>query len=181
MDLKEIESGVNPDIHWYYQTKKIPLFRYIEKLYKLERQKFNIIDLGAGSGFFSQELYKNYAQFINNICLVDIGYADEDIILSSRTSSEKRKEIPPNISHSLVMMMDVLEHAENDLDLLIKIKRASSGKNYFLDITEDIRLQIYKGYLQMQILILLIFIMFMEVFIPWYGYCENLKHLIPRT
>src|SRR3989339_542206 len=148
MDLKEIESGVNPDIHWYYQTKKIPLFRYIEKLYKLERQKFNIIDLGAGSGFFSQELYKNYAQFINNICLVDIGYADEDIILSSRTSSEKRKEIPPNISHSLVMM-------------------------FILDITEDIRLQIYKGYLQMQILILLIFIMFMEVFIPWYGYCEN--------
>ncbi len=131
MDLKEIESGVNPDIHWYYQAKKLPLFRYIEKLYKLERQKFNIIDLGAGSGFFSQELYKNYTQFINNICLVDIGYTDKEIILSKHTSSEKRKEIPSNISHSLVMLMDVLEHVENDIDLLIKIKRASYGKNYF--------------------------------------------------
>lgn len=131
MDLKEIESGVNPDIHWYYQTKKIPLFRYMEKLYKLERQKFNIIDLGAGSGFFSQELYKNYSQFINNICLVDIGYSDKEIILSRYTPSEKMKEIPSNISHSLVIMMDVLEHVENGLDLLIKIKKASSGKNYF--------------------------------------------------
>lgn len=131
MDLKEIENGVNPDIHWYYQTKKVPLFRYIEKLYKLERQKFNIIDLGAGSGFFSQELCKNYAQFINNSCLVDIGYTDKEIILSRHTTSQKTKEIPSNISHSLVIMMDVLEHVENDLDLLINIKRASSGKNYF--------------------------------------------------
>lgn len=131
MDLKEIESGVNPDIHWYYQTKKIPLFRYIEKLYKLERKKFNIIDLGAGSGFFSNELYKNYAQFINNICLVDTGYTDKEIILSRHTQSEKIKEIPLNISHSLVIMMDVLEHVEDDLDLLIQIKRVSSGKNYF--------------------------------------------------
>ena len=131
MDLKEIASGVNLDIHWYYQTKKIPLFRYIEKLCKLERQKFNVIDIGAGSGFFSNELYKNYAQFINNICLVDTGYTDKEIILSRHAPSEKANVIPSNISHALVIMMDVLEHVEDDLDLLTQIKRASSGKNYF--------------------------------------------------
>ena len=32
MDLKELENGVNPDTHWYYQSKKLPLLRFSEQL-----------------------------------------------------------------------------------------------------------------------------------------------------
>lgn len=58
MDLKELESGVNPNTHWYYQTKKIQLRKFFEKKVVAPRQKVTVIDIGSGSGFFSQEIYK---------------------------------------------------------------------------------------------------------------------------
>lgn len=30
MNLKELENGVNPDTHRYYQSKKLPLLRFAQ-------------------------------------------------------------------------------------------------------------------------------------------------------
>jgi hypothetical protein len=32
MDIKEINSGIDQDTHWYYQSKKLPLFDFFRKL-----------------------------------------------------------------------------------------------------------------------------------------------------
>ena len=45
MDLKELENGVNPNIHWYYQSKKIPLFDYTQKALR-SAQGLDIVDVG---------------------------------------------------------------------------------------------------------------------------------------
>ena len=79
MDLKELASGVDPNKHWYYQTKKIPLFKYFEKISNNNTARLDIIDIGAGSGFFSISLYKKYSDKINKVFLVDIGYTDQEI------------------------------------------------------------------------------------------------------
>ena len=60
MDLNEIESGVIPTSHWYYQSKKVPLLRYFKKLGHIQGKKLTVIDFGAGSGFFTYELINRH-------------------------------------------------------------------------------------------------------------------------
>ena len=75
MDLKELDR-VDPHVHWYYQIKKIPLFKYFESQVVRNNLKVDIIDIGAGSGFFSAELQSKYSIYVNKITLVDKGYTD---------------------------------------------------------------------------------------------------------
>jgi 2-polyprenyl-3-methyl-5-hydroxy-6-metoxy-1,4-benzoquinol methylase len=110
MDLKE-EDILGDDIgrHWYYQSKAAALRRMVGPL-----APQRLLDVGAGSGFFSRHLLANGAQ--SALC-VDVGYPgsrDETVggkpVLFRRDCSETDCD--------LVLMMDVLEHVENDVELV---------------------------------------------------------------
>jgi 2-polyprenyl-3-methyl-5-hydroxy-6-metoxy-1,4-benzoquinol methylase len=110
MDLKE-EDILGNDIgrHWYYQSKAAALRRMVDGL-KPQR----LLDVGAGSGFFSRHLLANGAQ--SALC-VDVGYErswDETVggkaVLYRRDCGETNCD--------LVLMMDVLEHVDNDAGLV---------------------------------------------------------------
>ena len=117
MDLKELENGVNPDVHWYYQSKKLPLFNYAKQL--IGRGKpLTIVDVGAGSGFFALELEKHYGAAIAKVYLVDIGYSAAEIAATEGQKIEKGLAVPPVIENGLVLLMDVLEHLPDDLAML---------------------------------------------------------------
>jgi hypothetical protein len=131
MDLKELESGVDPKIHWYYQSKKIPLFAYVKKIFHRQKKPLTIIDLGSGSGFFMYELYEQIPEMISKIYLVDIGYSDQEIETTKNQVIEKTKELPPRIENAVVVMMDVLEHLEHDTAMLKAIKEKSQDTNFF--------------------------------------------------
>ena len=79
MDLKELESGVDPKVHWYYQSKKVPLFRYFKKVAAATDRPLNVIDFGSGSGFFAYELYEAFPDQIAQVLLIDIGYTEEEL------------------------------------------------------------------------------------------------------
>jgi len=135
MDLKELESGVDQSTHWYYQSKKVPLFRYFKQLLKEQNKKMTVIDFGSGSGFFAYELWKAFPDQIEDVLLIDIGYSEDELEETKNLPVKKLHYIPEGIDDCVVMMMDVLEHIEND-DAIIKDIKRRVGENahYFITV-----------------------------------------------
>lgn len=110
MDLKE-EDILGADIgrHWYYRAKSAALRRAVAPL-----QPRHILDVGAGSGFFSRHLLeKTNAKAA--LC-VDTGYpADRDD--SSHGKPVRFRQTIGAVDCDLVLMMDVLEHVDDDRGL----------------------------------------------------------------
>ena len=145
MDLKELENGVNPDVHWYYQSKKLPLFHFAKQLVG-RGQPITIVDVGAGSGFFALELEKHYGAAIAKVYLVDIGYSEAEIAATQGHKIEKVVAIPPVIENGLVLLMDVLEHLPDDLAMLQSIKQACVGENNHFFITVPAFRSLWSGH-----------------------------------
>lgn len=113
MDLKE-ESILGQDIttHWYYVSKGHALCRLISDL-----RVDGVLDVGAGSGVFSRQLLD--AGICQRAVCVDTGYTEE------RSEAHNGKAILftrsiNSVSEKLILMMDVLEHVDDDVGLLRK-------------------------------------------------------------
>lgn len=111
MDVKE-EDILGPDIawHWYYVSKG----RALRQLLRHVRNA-KLLDVGAGSGVFSRQLLD--AGICKRATCVDPAYAEE------RTESHNGREIgfvrhAEDHEHDLLLMMDVLEHVDDDVGLL---------------------------------------------------------------
>jgi SAM-dependent methyltransferase len=111
MDLKE-EGILGADIgrHWYYRSKAAALRRMIGLL-----RPQRILDVGAGSGFFSRHLLR--AAGAQSALCVDIGYAADHDDSEAGKPVLYRRDIGPT-DCDLVLMMDVLEHVDDDRGLL---------------------------------------------------------------
>ncbi len=131
MDLKELESGVDPSSHWYYQSKKVPLFRYFEHIIQQVEGKLTVIDFGSGSGFFAYELFKEFPERIGEVLLVDIGYSEEELKETANDPVKKLHYIPEGIDRCIVIMMDVLEHIEDDYAIMADIKRRVGSRAWY--------------------------------------------------
>jgi SAM-dependent methyltransferase len=111
MDLKE-EDILGADIgrHWYYRSKAAALRRAVAGL-----QSKRLLDVGAGSGFFSRHLLAETAA--ESALCVDIGYpSDRDDSVAGKPV-RYRRDIGPAYC-DLVLMMDVLEHVDDDRGLV---------------------------------------------------------------
>jgi SAM-dependent methyltransferase len=111
MDLKE-EDILGADIgqHWYYRSKAAALRRFVSAI-----APRRLLDVGAGSGFFSRHLLaETDAQ--SALC-VDIGYEREhDDRVSAKPVLYRRDCAVTDCD--LVLMMDVLEHVDDDRGLV---------------------------------------------------------------
>lgn len=110
MDLKE-EDILGADIgrHWYYRSKAAALRRYVSEL-----QPKRLLDVGAGSGFFSRHLLAETSA--ESALCVDTGYArDRDDSVAGKPVYFRRDTGPTDCD--LVLMMDVLEHVDDDRGL----------------------------------------------------------------
>lgn len=117
MDLKELENGVDPQTHWYYQSKKIPLIQWAHGLAK-EMGPFSVMDIGAGSGFFSETLIRELPQAVTGATLVDTGFPE---LISIANNIIRRKDLPEVFHNESLILMDVLEHVESEFDFLQSI------------------------------------------------------------
>lgn len=111
MDLKEEEIlGDTIYSHWYYVAKGKAMRRFLGGL-----KAPSVLDVGAGSGIFSKQLLEhNSAE--EAVC-VDPFYEEE------RTIRHEGKDISyvravKDVPQKLILMMDVLEHVDNDVALL---------------------------------------------------------------
>lgn len=111
MDVKE-EDILGPELarHWYYVSKGRALLSFLRHI-----RGASLLDVGAGSGIFSRQLLD--AGVCERATCVDPAYAEE------RTESHNGREIAfvrrvERPSQDLVLMMDVLEHVDDDVGLL---------------------------------------------------------------
>lgn len=111
MDLKEEHLlGDMVESHWYYRAKLAALLDVVDDFKVGE-----ILDVGAGSGYFSKALLK--ATEAASACCVDLGYAAD----REEHFSNKRLLFRQHVDRSdanLVLMMDVIEHVEDDVGIV---------------------------------------------------------------
>jgi SAM-dependent methyltransferase len=125
MDLKELDIlGEAQDAHWYYVSKARALLRAIG-----DRSPNRILDVGAGSGFFSKILLRETAA-AGAVC-VDTGYTEP------RLEAYRGKPIAfaPSArtdEADLVMMLDVLEHVDDDVALVKEYASAAKPGTRFV-------------------------------------------------
>ena len=111
MDLKETEAfGEGIENHWYYISKFNAMLRLLSAA-----SPSVILDIGAGSGFFSKKLLSNTTA--KKAWCLDIGYEYD----SDATEAEKtiyfRRSID-TVNADLVLLVDVLEHVVDDINFL---------------------------------------------------------------
>jgi len=128
MDLKE-EDILGADIgrHWYYRYKAAALRRAVAGL-----QPKRLLDVGAGSGFFSRHLLAETAA--ESALCVDIGYpSDRDDSVAGKPVRYRRDTGPTDCN--LVLMMDVLEHVDDDRGLVRHYaSKVPSGAHFLVTV-----------------------------------------------
>lgn len=148
MDLKEQEIlGNEIHRHWYYVSKGRAMKTFLGDIRVPE-----ILDVGAGSGIFSRQLMD--ANICDSSICVDPNYVEE----KSEIYHGKKILFVKNInktSQKLILMMDVLEHVSDDLDLLRKYAdQMDAGTHLFITVPafqtlwspHDVFLEHYRRY-----------------------------------
>ena len=125
MDLKEEDIlGAAIGQHWYYRSKAAALRRAVARL-----KPRRLLDVGAGSGFFSRHLLAEGGA--ETALCVDIGYAREyDDSVAGKSVLYRRDTGPTDCD--LVLMMDVLEHVDDDRGLVRHYAEKVPGGAHFL-------------------------------------------------
>ena len=126
LDLKECGSA-DPEHHWYYKSKA----RYLFSNDRVKNLNPSIIlDVGAGSAYFLKEAQKIFA---NAQCVaMDPNYTDDQIGFRDGVEYTKTSG---SIQADLYLMVDVLEHIEDDLSVLTDyVKRAPSGSLFLISV-----------------------------------------------
>lgn len=128
MDIKEIDIlGDDIGDHWYYASKAKAMQAMLGK-----EPASRILDVGAGSGFFSQYLLRKTSA--GEAWCVDISYdADSDAALQDKPIHYRRAIGP--VDADLVLLMDVLEHVDDDTALLKGyVERVPSGSRFLITV-----------------------------------------------
>ena len=126
MDLKEV-ALVDPGSHWYYQSK---LFALVRAVRKFSPDWVSLIDVGAGSGFFSRSI-ADFEKGQQVIC-VDPNYEAEK---SEEAGNLKFVKDPPVNGGDIYLFMDVLEHVADDVELLTRYtNNARPGAKVFITV-----------------------------------------------
>ena len=125
MDIKESEIlGGNEADHWYYRAKAQAMARLLSPAVPNR-----ILDVGAGSGFFSKHLLRT-TRAKSAIC-VDTGYEFDSESVESQKPIHFLRETGP-VQADLTLMMDVLEHVDDDVGLLQEYGKKTPRKTLFL-------------------------------------------------
>lgn len=128
MDLKETDIlGDSIDEHWYYCSKAAATRRLLG-----DSSIRRILDVGAGSGFFSHHLLTHTGAC--EAWCVDISYPADSSATTAGKPVHYRRGID-NIEADLVLLMDVLEHVDDDLGLLKSyVGKVPSGSRFLMTV-----------------------------------------------
>lgn len=128
VDLKEEDRlGDAVSKHWYYRSKLAAVLHYLNDL---EIQ--SILDVGAGSGYFSKGLLRR-TNAREALC-VDTSYTSE----REECVEGKPVRFRTGCDHSradLVLMMDVLEHVDDDAGFLVAyLEKVPIGTHFLITV-----------------------------------------------
>jgi SAM-dependent methyltransferase len=128
MDLKETDIlGDGVATHWYYRSKAAATRKLIG-----DRPVSAILDVGSGSAFFSRDLLR--ATSAREAWCVDISYdADSDDAEAGKPVHLRRAI--GKVDANVVLLMDVLEHVDDDVGLLAEYAaKVPSGSTVLISV-----------------------------------------------
>jgi len=128
MDLKE-ENALQGDLstHWYYVSKRRALRRLIGPM-----QTKTLLDVGAGSGVFAKAFLST--GIVESAICVDPNYTDK-WVAEHRTENIQFVRSVDAVQSELVILIDVLEHVDDDVDLLkYYVDRAAPGTKFLISV-----------------------------------------------
>ncbi len=128
MDLKEEEAlSGDPAEHWYYSSKAAALLELVRGL-----PVGHVLDVGAGSGFFAKHLLA-HTSAKDAICIDSNYEQDADEVVAGKPIRFRRD--CPHARADLVLMMDVLEHVDDDRQLLgTYIAKVPAGARFLITV-----------------------------------------------
>lgn len=125
MDIKESDIlGDRVGEHWYYRAKAAALLRTVR-----DKPVNEILDVGAGSGFFSRSLLAA-TQATRAVC-VDPAYEVERDETCEGKPIAFRRSIG-NSNADVVLLMDVLEHVDDECSFLRPYIDAATDQTRFV-------------------------------------------------
>ena len=128
MDIKELESGVDPNSHWYFRAKRNFLLRNVPE------GCTQSVDIGAGSKYFSYELAK--VDSMKSVFPIDPNFSAEDTETIKQCKVISLKQTSDQIYNSKFwVFMDVIEHIDDDLAFLKNyVQIAPKGSTFFITV-----------------------------------------------
>lgn len=128
MDLKEVDIlGADIEKHWYYRSKAKAMMRMLDATVPSK-----ILDVGAGSGFFSRYLLTHSSS--QEAWCVDISYDNDSDSKTAGKPLHFRRSIEA-VDADLVLLMDVLEHVDDASALLREYARkVPSGCRFLITV-----------------------------------------------
>lgn len=128
MDLKESDIlGTAIDEHWYYRSKMRAMARFLGS-----KSATCILDVGAGSGFFSRGLLAQSSA--QQAYCVDISYPADSDSTEAGKPIYFRKSVD-QVEADLVLLMDVLEHVDDDVGLLREyVAKVPRGARFLISV-----------------------------------------------
>jgi 2-polyprenyl-3-methyl-5-hydroxy-6-metoxy-1,4-benzoquinol methylase len=131
MDLKEEEIlGDHIAQHWYYRSKAAALLAALDGI-----EASTALDIGSGSGFFARHLLDHTG--IERIDCLDTSYeADTDETRPDGKVIRRRRALAAAMDQvDLAVLMDVLEHVDDDVGLLHDTaERVRPGGHLFVTV-----------------------------------------------
>lgn len=148
MDLKEeYILGKKLYDHWYYVSKGHALRKFLGNIKVKE-----VLDVGAGSGIFSRQLLD--MGICNSSVCIDPNYLEEKIEVHSGKQIQFLRNID-KVTQELILMMDVLEHVQDDVLFLKKyLERMENNAHVLITVPafqfmwsgHDLYLEHYRRY-----------------------------------
>lgn len=128
MDLKESDIlGNDISDHWYYSSKARAMTKMLDGLIVQA-----VLDVGAGSAFFSRYLLASTGA--SEAWCVDTSYSAEYDQPEGNKSIHFRRSIG-SIDADLVLLMDVLEHVDDDIELLRSyVAKVPRGSKFLITV-----------------------------------------------
>lgn len=117
MDLKEFTDNHTPRHPW--ETSRLKAVRRI--LVPYAREGLRVLDVGCGDGFIARNLFSGLDT--KEITAVDIHLSDElmEELACLPDGVQYRRELPENGLYDLVLLLDILEHLEDDRGFLANL------------------------------------------------------------
>jgi SAM-dependent methyltransferase len=115
VDLREAGNSVGQRHPW--ETARYRFFTSELARAKVFGAGGKVLDVGSGDGWFAEGLAKDHFEHAQIVCF-DVNYAEKSSQQAVGTNTVLKTNEPPTQKFSAVLLLDVLEHVEDDVGFL---------------------------------------------------------------